>query len=206
MPDILDLLEAPDQVVIITAGSDVHDRDARFEQACEMFPEARIEMDEVGNIVMVPGNCEDSGYQSAEALYQLNHWARRDGTGRAFDSSTVFNLPNGAKRSPDAAWVSKEVLRAEGPLTRKASKTRHVPAFLIEVSSPSDTVKAQKEKCREWVRNGVQEAILLVPEKQTAYLFYPDEDVVTIEDATLIESKVLKEFVLDCRPIWEDLA
>lgn len=206
MADVLELLEAPGQAVIITAGSNEGDRDERFERVCEMYPDARIEMDAAGNIIMVPGNSEDSGYRSGEAFGQLRDWARRDGTGRAFDSSTTFNLPNGAKRSPDAAWVAKEILKKEGAATKKATQTRHVPLFLIEVVSPSDRLSEQKDKCREWVTNGVREAILLDPKAKTAYVFRPSADVVTILDATQVASSVLNGFVLDCSPIWEELA
>lgn len=205
MADLLELLEAPGQAVIITAGSPEGDRDELFERVCEMYPDARIEMDAAGNIIMVPGNSEDSGYRSGEAFRQLAEWARRDGTGRAFDSSTTFNLPNGAKRSPDAAWVSKEVLKREGTATKRATQTRHAPLFLIEVVSPTDRLSEQREKCREWVTNGVSEAILLDPKTKTAYIYRPFADPVTLPDATQVASSALNGFVLDCEPIWEEL-
>lgn len=206
MADLLELLEAPGQAVIITAGSPEEiDRDELFERVCEMYPDAKIEMDAAGNIIMVPGNSEDSGYRSGEAFRQLAQWALRDGTGRAFDSSTTFNLPNGAKRSPDAAWVPKEVLKREGTATKRATKTRHTPPFLIEVASPSDRLSEQREKCREWVSNGVSEAILLDPKTRTAYIFRPSAEVITIPNAAQVVSSVLNGFVLDCNPIWEEL-
>ncbi len=206
MADLLELLEAPGQAVIITAGSDEGDRDERFERVCEMYPDARIEMDSAGNIIMVPGNSEDSAFRSGEAFRQLAEWARRDGTGRAFDCSAIFNLPNGAKRSPDAAWVPKEILKREGAATKRATKTRHTPLFLIEVVSPSDRLSEQREKCLEWVTNGVSEAILLDPKTKTAYVFRPFADAVTLANATQVASSLLNGFVLDCGPIWEELA
>ena len=206
MADLLELLEAPGQAVIITAGSPERDRDELFERVCEMYPNARIEMDAAGNIIMVPGNSEDSGYRSGEAFRQLAEWARQDGSGRAFDSSTIFNLCNGAKRSPDAAWVPKEVLKREGAATKRATKTRHAPFFLIEVVSPSDRLSEQREKCQEWVANGVKEAVLLDPKTKTAYIFRPVANTVTLANATQVASSVLNGFVLDCGPIWEELA
>jgi Uma2 family endonuclease len=206
MADLLELLEAPGQAVIITAGSDEGDRDERFERVCEMYPDARIEMDAAGNIIMAPGNSEDSAFRSGEAFRQLGEWARRDGTGRAFDCSAIFNLPNGAKRSPDAAWVPKEVLKREGAATKRATKTRHAPLFLIEVVSPTDRLSEQKDKCGEWVTNGVSEAILLDPKTKTAYIYRPSADPVTLPNATQVASSVLDGFVLDCEPIWEELA
>ena len=200
----MDLIERADQAVILTAGGSTSDVDARFERLCELYPDARIEVDGAGNIIMVSGNSEDSGFRSGRAFFQLAVWADRDGTGRPLDSSTTFNLPNGAKRSPDAAWFSLEVLRKEGQANRKATKTRHVPAFLIEVTSQSDKLSDQQGKCREWVVNGVQEVILLHPETKTAFVFQTAADMITIPDAKRISSGVLKDFVLNCHPIWED--
>ncbi len=38
---------------------------------------------------------------------QFGAWVEADGSGIGFDSSTGFILPNGAKRSPDLAWVRR---------------------------------------------------------------------------------------------------
>ena len=35
-------------------------------------------------------------------------WNEQTQLGEVFDSSTAFRLPNGADRSPDVAWVSRE--------------------------------------------------------------------------------------------------
>ena len=133
MPDILDLLEAPGQEIIITPGCPDGTNERNFLQLCELYPYARIEMDKTGSIIMTPGNGEDSSFRSGQVLVQLSEWAPRDGSGLAFDASASFNLANGAKRSPDASWVSKEV---QGENTHHASKTRHARPFVVEVMSP----------------------------------------------------------------------
>ena len=43
------------------------------------------------------------------------------------------------------------------------------------------------------------------PETKTAFVFQTATGVITIPDAKLISSGVLKGFVLNCDPIWEDL-
>ena len=208
MADVLDWLETPDQsiMIVLSPGEDDLDRDERFERACQMFPEMKIEMDEAGNIVMTPGNSDDSSFRSGEAFRQLAEWSRKDGTGRAFEATANFNLPDGSKRQPDASWVPKTVLAQEGKAKLKsATKTRHVPVFLIEVTSPSDRLPEQQEKCRKWLRNGVQEALLVHPKTRTVYVFRPSAEMLTIADAISVESDVLTGFVLDCAPLWEDL-
>lgn len=155
---------------------------------------------------MTPGNSEDSSYRSGEAFRQLANWAVKDKTGRAFEATANFNLPTGAKRQPDAAWVSKQVLRQEGARNlRTSSRTRHVPDFLIEVISPSDTLRQQQKKCERWIRAGVKEAFLLHPKTKTAYVYRPNGSVEEFHEAHEVASKMLAGFVLDGLPIWEDL-
>ena len=210
MADVLDLLESPGQSVIITRGTDEQNRDELFERACRLYPHAKVEMDDEGNIIVTPGNSEDSGYRSGAAFAQLYQWARKDGTGRAFDCSTNFNLPSGAKRQPDASWVPRETLNREGEATRTATKTRHVPTYLIEVTSPSDILHKQQEKCGKWIESGVEEAVLLHPKTKTAYVFVRSaagspHAMQELPDALVVPSSVLSGFVIDCGPIWEDL-
>ncbi len=204
MEPAVDLLFIPATITITPEGS--FDRNALFEQACALYPEAKVEIDAEGTVIVTPGNSPDSAYRSGEAFGQLRDWARKDGTGRAFDSSANFNLPNGAKRQPDAAWVSNRVLRSEGAAAlRTITKTRHVPDFLIEVMSPSDRLDKQQAKCDEWIGAGVKEALLLDPATRTAYVYRTDGSVNEIQNATRVESKVLNGFVIDCLPIWEDV-
>ncbi len=182
------------------------DRDKEFERVCRLYPEMRIEMDEIGNIIFMPSGSPDSGFHSAPAIIQLGPWSRKDGTGRAFDGTTIWTLPSGAKRSPDASWVPKTMLRQ---LSREelqsVSKGRLCPPFVIEVRSPSDRLKAQQEKCREWIKNGTQEALLIDPRKRSVYRFLPSTDMETIINPERVESLYLKKFVLECEPFWEEL-
>ena len=80
-----------------------------------------------------------------------------------------------------------------------------MPVFLIEVTSPSDSLKEQKGKCEKWIEAGVQEAILLHPKTNTAYVYLPNQPLQEIPDATEMASTVLGGFVIDCLAIWEEL-
>ena len=65
-----DLLTEPDQAIIITPGEHSIDRDARFELACQIHPDSKVEMDAEGRIIVTPGNSESSGYRSSEVSRQ----------------------------------------------------------------------------------------------------------------------------------------
>ncbi len=199
--------------LLVEAGSQVTyqppetvDRDEEFERVCQLYPEMRIEMDESGNIIVMPPGSLDSGFYSNKATSQLEVWAERDGTGCAFDGITIWTLPSGAKRSPDASWAPKAMLRhLSREALRSVSKGRLCPPFVIEVRSPSDRLKAQQEKCREWIRNGAQEALLVDPQKRTVYRFLPSADMETIVNAEQVDSLYLKSFTLKCAPFWKEM-
>ncbi len=77
--------------------------DDQFFAFCQQNPEMRIEQTAEGDwIIMVPAGGK-TGSRNNEIARQLGNWAKQDATGIAFDSSTGFVLPGGAKRSPDAA-------------------------------------------------------------------------------------------------------
>lgn len=202
---MIELLTKPGSQVTYQPPKKV-DRDKEFERVCRLYPEMRIEMDESGNIIFMPPGSPDSGFHSAPAIVQLTLWAEKDRTGYAFDGTTIWTLPSGAKRSPDASWAPKTMLRQ---LSREelqsVSKGRLCPPFIIEVRSPSDRLKAQQEKCREWIQNGTQEALLVDPRKRTVYRFLPSADMETIVEPDRVESLYLKKFTLKCGPFWREM-
>jgi Uma2 family endonuclease len=85
----------------------------------------------------MPAAFSDTGNRNLNIAVQLGSWSELDGTGLGFDSSAGFTLPNGAIRSPDAAWIKLERWNA---LTekQKASFAPICPDFVIELRSASD--------------------------------------------------------------------
>lgn len=84
---------------------------------------------------------------------QLGKWVEQDGIGVGFDSSTGFILPNGATRSPDAAWVRRTRLAALTP-EQKRRFLPLCPDFVVELRSASDSLTMVQDKMREYVDNG----------------------------------------------------
>ena len=104
--------------------------DEQFFEFCQVNASLRIERNEHGELIIMPPAGSETGDRDSEINMQLRNWAKRDGTGKAFDSSTGFRLPNGAMRSPDAAWLplvemeridggTKEEVRAVVPGLRR---------------------------------------------------------------------------------------
>lgn len=77
--------------------------DDEFFYFCQRHRDLRIEMDPFGEITIMSPTGSETGGINFELSVEFGIWARTDGTGKGFDSSTGFILPNGAKRSPDLA-------------------------------------------------------------------------------------------------------
>src|SRR5881398_3154153 len=72
--------------------------DDEFYDFCQANPDLRIERSARGEITIMPGTGGETGYRNADLTSQLVVWAKADGRGVAFDSSTEFRLPSGAVR------------------------------------------------------------------------------------------------------------
>src|SRR5437588_9407481 len=106
--------------------------DDQFFELCQINRDLRLERTARGDIIVMAPTGGETGTRNSSITGQLYYWARRDGTGTAFDSSTGFKLPNGAERSPDAAWVSHDRLAQLTP----AQKKKFIPLcpdFVVEL-------------------------------------------------------------------------
>jgi Uma2 family endonuclease len=127
----------------------------------------------------------------------LENWSDRTQLGVAFDSSTGFRLPDGAIRSPDAAWVSLE--RWQGlTLEQRKKYVPLCPDFLVELKSSSDEIEDVQAKMKEYLVNGLQLGWLLNPENQTVEVYRPNVAVEVLQQPTSISgSPTLPDFILD---------
>ena len=75
--------------------------DDQFFEFCQLNSELQIERTPEGDILIMTPEGGETGNRSAELSAQLVNWAKRNGTGVAFGSSTGFDLPNKATRSPE---------------------------------------------------------------------------------------------------------
>ena len=97
-------------------------------------------------------------------------WADDDGSGVAFDSSTGFELPNGAVRSPDVAWIPRARLAHVSPEDRRGFLPL-CPDFVIELLSPSDSRPAVERKMEEYRENGARLGWLIDPDRRNVTIY-----------------------------------
>lgn len=174
-----------------------------FFDFCQRNRDLRIERKANGEIIIMSPAGGETGGRNATLSFYLTRWARADGSGVAFDSSTGFDLPNGATLSPDAAWVLRERLAHLTP-RQKRKFLPLCPDFVIELQSPSDRLDDLKEKMQEYIDNGAQLGWLLAPDTRTAYIYRPDQEPERLSNATQLSGDPeLPGFVLDLREIWD---
>ncbi len=169
---------------------------------CQVNRDLRIERNEYGELIIMPPAGGESSSRNMEIAVQLGGWAKRDGTGKAFDSSGGFTLPNGAMRSPDAAWLPLSRWKA---LTAKQRKKflPLCPDFVIELRSPTDSLKAMQKKMQEYRENGAEMGVLIDPDQRRVYVYRRGRKVQILDDPkTVACDPVLPGFALDLREIW----
>jgi Uma2 family endonuclease len=177
--------------------------DEQFFLFCQVNRDLRIERTAKGEIIiMAPAGGETSN-RNIHIAMQLNAWAISDRSGAAFDSSGGFRLPNGATRSPDAAWVR----RARLGQIDQAQKRRFLPLcpdFVLELCSPSDSLRDVQDKMDEYMANGAQLGWLIDPEDRSVYVYHPGRPAEHLENVESVSGDpVLPGFVLSLSHIWE---
>ena len=80
---------------------------AQFEALVVANRDLRLERTATGHLIVDPPTGGETGRRNLSITGQLSAWFEANETlGIVFDASTGFELPNGASRSPDAAWVA----------------------------------------------------------------------------------------------------
>lgn len=175
--------------------------DDQFLRLCGDNPELRLELTAQKELVIMPPAGSDTGWRNSKLNQRLANWAEIDNMGLTFDSSAGFSLRNGAKRSPDAAWVRRERWEA---LTQEERDgfAPICPDFVVELRSPSDTLDTLRGKMLEYLANGAQLGWLLDPLNKRVFFYLPGGAVEVADDPTTISGgPVLPGFTFDFQEI-----
>lgn len=176
--------------------------DEQFLQLCHLNPEMRFEYTSCGDLVIMTSTGGWTGNRNIRIAARLQLWAETDGSGLAFDSSTLFLLPNGARRMPDASWLR---LDRWNRLTREQQDgiPPLCPDFVLELRSPSDRLPGLQDKMAEYIANGACLGWLIDPIERVVLVYRPDESVDRLAaPAELSGEPVLPGFVLGLTAFW----
>lgn len=190
------LLEIPNDITLTVTPK-------QFVALAAANRDLRLERTKIGHLIVNPPTGSESGKRNAKITTQLGVWGEaNEQLGEYFDSSTGFELPNGANRSPDASWVQKERWEALTPEQRKGFAPL-CPDFVVELRSETDSLNDLREKMQEYMDNGARLGWLIDPQNKRVEIYRIGQAVEVLENpSTLSGETVLPRFTLTLKRIW----
>ena len=176
--------------------------DAQFARIVADNPELRLELSAQEELIVMSPTGGKTGRRNSRIIQRLLNWSDRGGGGTVFDSSTGFTLPNGAKRSPDAAWVTTARWGALSE-SEQESFPPLCPDFVLELRSPTDNFAVLEAKLAEYRDNGARLGWLLDPQTRQVQVYRPHQPPEVLAVETLSGEDVLRGFRLELREVWE---
>ncbi|PSB43924.1 hypothetical protein C7B80_22355 [Cyanosarcina cf. burmensis CCALA 770] len=177
--------------------------DDDFYNLCQVNPNLKLERTSTGELVVMPPTGGEGGKGEADLIVDLGIWNRQTQLGIVFSSSTGFKLPNGAARSPDAAWVELSRWEALTPEQRRKFPPL-APDFVIELRSPTDELEPLQAKMQEYMDNGVRLGWLVNPQQRIVEVYRQGQPKQVLDSpSSLSGEEVLPGFVLDLSRIFE---
>lgn len=169
----------------------------QFFALCQLNRDLKIERNATGELVFMSPTGAEGEERNFNLIGQLWAWTTEDDTGVGFGSSGGFTLPNGAVRSPDAAWIKKSRWQGIEPELRKRFAPL-CPDFVVELCSETDGLQVLQEKMVEYRENGARLGWLIDPQEKKVYVYRPDVAVEElVKPLSLSGEEVLPSFVLD---------
>ncbi|MDF0556811.1 Uma2 family endonuclease [Kamptonema sp. UHCC 0994] len=176
--------------------------DEQFFDFCQINQDLRIERTKTGDVIIMPPTGSETGNRNGDLFGQLWIWTKKDKTGITFDSSTGFTFPSGQTLSPDVSWIKLERWNALSP-EEKDRFAPICPDFVIELRSPSDSLKLLKEKMQEYIKEGVKLGLLIDRKQRKVYIYRPEVPEECLDNpATVSGEPILPGFVLELSEIW----
>lgn len=176
--------------------------DQTFEKIVKANPEWNFEQSAAGELIVVAPTGGTSGRKNTSLTTQLGIWSSSNNLGEAFDSSTLFVLPSGAKRSPDASWIRHERWDVLTP-KQQDGYPPICPDFVVELMSPTDILQEAQAKMQEYMDNGVRLGWLINPQNRQVEIYRPGHEVEVLQSPTSLSGEdVLPGFVLSLQRIF----
>jgi len=186
----------------ISLDSVIELSDEQYFQLCRKNSDLKFERNAKGDITIMAPTGGETSYRNSDLNADLVFWNRRTKLGVVFDSSGGFKLPDGSDRSPDASWILKE--RWEALTLEQRSRFAPIcPDFVIELMSPSDSLKTTQAKMQEYQDNGARLGWLINRRDREVEIYRIGKPVEVLQDVnSLSGGDVLPDFILNLAEIW----
>ena len=142
---------------------------SRFIEFCEANDDYEMEINEAGELVILPM----VGFRGNRRENYLNafmcHWEIANG-GVSASQSSRFRLASGAIRGPDAAWITQERYDAATEEERE-TVFPGAPDFVVEIRSRTDNLAPLQRKMQLWMDGGARLGWLIDPPNRRVYIY-----------------------------------
>jgi Uma2 family endonuclease len=176
--------------------------DDQFYQLCRDNPDVKFERNELGEIIVMSPTGGETGKSNAKLTTRFVLWNEETKLGEVFDSSTCFKLPNGSDRSPDVSWIKLERWNALKPEQREKFPPI-APDFVLELMSPSDSLRETQAKMQEYINAGVKLGWLIDRKTRSVEIYRQGQPKEVLDSPTSLSGEdILPGFILDLQGIW----
>ena len=152
-----------------------------------------------GELKIMPPTGFPFDLYEAEMTYEVVGQARRHG-GMAGGPTSLFILPDGARRGPDAWWMSTERWRAASDEARRPPFTAVVPDFVVEIVSPSNRGPELADKVRRYLEGGARLIWVIDARRRRVTIYRPGMAPEVLDDPELLDGEdVMPGFVFEVR-------
>ncbi|WP_066423458.1 Uma2 family endonuclease [Anabaena sp. 4-3] len=188
--------------IVLRLPSAIAMSDEQFYEFCQLNHDFSIERNTMGELLIMPPTGSETDESNFNLIGQLWVWTKQNGTGVGFGSSGGFTLPNGAVRSPDAAWIKRTRWEAIPSELRKKFAPI-CPEFVIELRSETDNLRILQDKMQEYLDNGTLLGWLIDRKQRQVFIYRPNTQVEILDNPqTLSGETLLPGFVLDLSQVW----
>ena len=175
----------------------------KFWEICQANKDLRLELTAAGEVIAMSPTHSWTGKQNSGLTSQLWNWNESTELGVVFDSSTGFTLPNGAVRSPDAAWIVNKRWNSLTYEQQRYEFSPIAPDFVVELRSSSDDLETIQAKMQEYIDNEVQLGWLIDPQRMRVEIYRIGQPIEFLESPTLLSGEdLLPGFELKLNKVW----
>jgi Uma2 family endonuclease len=128
----------------------------------------------------------------------FKNWLDDNPIGRVTGADGSYILSPEHEFMPDVGYISK----ARMP-NKPACEVPMAPDLAVEVKSPTDSIRAMREKAAVYLAHGTRMVWLVFPETQRVEIYTPDGEIIEVGiDGTLTGGDVLPGFTLAVRKLF----
>ena len=170
-------------------------------ELCSLNETVPFEVDETGALILNMPSGPTSEWIGVRFVVALDNWMDERAGDLTFGAGGMFELPDGNRRAPDAAWISGERLAGQDLFDGDVWQVS--PDLVVEVRSANDEIERLQAKMELWLRNGVRLGWLVDPFEQQVWVHRPNAEPVRLERPNeLSDDEVLPGLTVNLHRIW----